>query len=165
MEKKIKAYILKDKDKLTFTGKQLKDWKELCINDYKKSEYPVSGFRKGRRKGYLEACEKIINLVKYNYDTEIECISQHKLLLELNRVKREGDMRYKLNESALREINLQLKEGYSKNTIAKNLGVTISTIVYWTNDNFRRRHKNKSRFRRFGVDLEKERTSKDGDEE
>ena len=36
-----KIYNLKDKDELTLTGKQLKEWKKMIIDDYKKSEYPA----------------------------------------------------------------------------------------------------------------------------
>ena len=46
-----------------------------------------------------------------------------------------------------------LKEGYSKNQIAKELEVSISTIVYWTNPRYRKRQMEKNAKRRFGKRL------------
>ena len=46
-----------------------------------------------------------------------------------------------------------LKEGYSKNQIAKELEVSISTIVYWTNPRFRRNQMEKNKRNYYGKKL------------
>ena len=149
-----KKYRLKNKDVLSFTGKQLKKWKNKIIEEYKTSEYPSRLHCVARRKGFLEAIDFVRQYVKNEVvlDPEPCCggLRISNFLKKLDEIQEQGDRRFVLDKKHLEIINQMLKEGYSKNQIAKQLEVSISTIVYWTNPRFRRRQMEKNARRRFG---------------
>ncbi len=152
-----KIYKLKDKDKLVFTGKQIREFKKKVIEDYRKSEYFNKVHQKARIKGYDEAIEGIrqyvINEVSLDPKPCCHGIRITSFLEWLKKLKEKGDRRYVLEQKHIDIIKQRLKEGESKNAIAKELGVSVSTIVYWTNPVFRRRQREKNAKHRFGKKL------------
>ncbi len=152
-----KDYIIKDEDELILNGFQLRKWKKMIIDDYKKSEYPSTLHRKARRKGFIEAVEGIKQWIINEgvLDPEPCChgIRIINIINKLNEWKKQGDKRYVLDKKHLDFIKQMLKEGYSKNQIAKELSVSIATIVYWTNPKHRRRQLEKNSTKRFDKKL------------
>jgi hypothetical protein len=152
-----KIYDLKDKDKLTFTGKQLRVWKKKIIEEYKKSEYPATAHRRFRRQGFIEAVDSLKQWIinEGTLDPEPCChgVRINNIINKLDEWKKQGDKRFVLDDKHLTFIKQMLKEGYSKNQIAKELQVSISTIVYWTNSKFRKRQMERNARRRFGKRL------------
>ena len=152
-----KIYLLKDKDKLVFTGRQLRKWKEMIIEDYKKSEYPATSHRRFRRQGFLEAVDGlkqwIINEGTLDPEPCCQGVRVCNIINKLDEWKKQGDKRFILDEKHLKLIKQMLDEGYSKNQIARELHVSISTIVYWTNSRFRRRQMEKNAKRKFNKKL------------
>ena len=152
-----KIYILKDKDKLVFTGKQLKEWKRKIIEGYKNSEYLKTSHGRGRRKGFIDAVDGLKQWIinEETLDPEPCChgVRISNIINKLNEWKKQGDKRFVLDEKHLKLIKQMLEEGYSKNQIAKGLQVSSATICYWTNSKFRKRQIEKMRKRRFGRKL------------
>jgi hypothetical protein len=150
-------YNLKDKDKITLNGKQLREWKELIIKDYKKTEYFSTLHRKARRKGFIEAVDGLKQWIinEGTLDPEPCChgVRIINIINKLDEWKKQGDKRFVLDEKHLAFIKEMLEQGYSKNQIAKELQVSISTIVYWTNPRFRKKQMEKNAKRRFGKKL------------
>ena len=95
----------------------------------------------------------IIN--EQNLDPEPCCygVRIENIRSKIDDLKRQGDKRFVIDEKHLNIIRQMLKEGYSKNQIAKELEVSISTIIYWTNSKFRKRQMEKNAKRRFGKKL------------
>ena len=151
-------YKLKDKDKLTFTGKQLREWKRKIVEDYKKSEYPATAHRKFRRQGFLEAVDSLKQWIinEGSLDPEPCChgVRIINIIDKLDEWKKQGDKRFVLDQKHLQFIKQMLNEGYSKNQIAKELKVSSATICYWTNPVYRRRQMEKNAKKRFGKKLE-----------
>jgi len=150
-------YNLKDNDELTFTGKQLRQWRKMIIDDYKKSEYPATAHRRFRRQGFIEAVDGLKQWIinEGTLDPEPCChgVQIRNIIGKLDEWKKQGDKRYVLDQKHLDFIKQMLKEGYSKNQIAKELEVSIATIVYWTNPRYRRNQMEKNAKRRFGKKL------------
>ena len=157
VRKAIKVYNLKDKDELTFTGKQLRKWKDRIIEEYKSSEYPATLHRKARRKGFIEACDGLKQWIinEGNLDPEACChgVRICNIINKLDEWKKQGDRRFVFDQKHLDLIKQMLREGYSKNQIAKELQVSISTIIYWTNPVFRKRQMEKNAKGKFGKKL------------
>ena len=162
-------YKLKDKDKLTFTGKQLREWKEKIIEEYKKSEYPSTLHRRARRKGFIEAVDGLKQWIinEGTLDPEPCChgVRIDNIVKKLNEWKEQGDRRFVLDQKHLSLIEQMLEEGYSKNQIAEELKVSIATIVYWTNSKYRKKQMEKNAKRRFGKRLKPIDFKKDKDSE
>lgn len=141
-------YHLKDKDKITLTGKQLREFKLKVIKDFKRSEYYNTQYRRGRRNGFIEGIECIRQWIinEGNLDPEPCCngIRIINIISKIEDLKKQGDKRIIIDEKHLRFIKQMLKEGFSKNEIAKELKVSISTIVYWTNPKFRNKQMQKN---------------------
>jgi hypothetical protein len=150
-------YNLKDKDKLTLNGKQLKEWKELVIKEYKNSEYPSTLHRRARREGFLEAVEGLKQWIinEGTLDPEPCChgVRICNIINKLDEWKKQGDKRFVLDEKHLAFIKQLLEEGYSKSEVAKELNVSIATICYWTNPRFRKRQMEKNAKHKFGKKL------------
>ena len=123
----MKAYNLKNKDKLTFTGKQLKEWKKRIIKEYKESEYPATLHRRARRQGFIEAVDGLKQWIinEGTLDPEPCChgIRIINITKKLDEWKKQGDKRFVLDQKHLDFIRQRLKEGDSKTEIAKELGV------------------------------------------
>ena len=155
MENKI--YNLKDKDELTLTGKQLKEWKKMIIGDYKKSEYPATAHRRFRRQGFIEAVDGLKQWIINEgiLDPEPCChgVQIRNIIGKLDEWKKQGDKRFVLDEKHLQFIKKMLKEGYSKNQIAKELQVCSATICYWTNPRYRRNQMEKNKRNYYGKKL------------
>jgi len=155
MENKI--YNLKDKDELTITGKQLREWKKMIIDDYKKSEYPSTLHKRARRKGFIEAVDGLKQWIinEGTLDPEPCChgVRINNIIGKLDEWKKQGDKRFVLDQKHLNFIKQMLKEGYSKNQIAKELEVSVATIVYWTNPRYRRNQMEKNRKNYYGKKL------------
>ena len=152
-----KIYNLKDKDELTLTGKQLKEWKKMIINDYKKSEYPSTLHKRARRKGFIEAVDGLKQWIinEGTLDPEPCChgVQIRNIIGKLDEWKKQGDKRFVLDQKHLNFIKQMLKEGYSKNQIAKELEVSVATIVYWTNPRYRRNQMEKNKRNYYGKKL------------
>jgi len=152
-----KIYNLKDKDELTLTGKQLKEWKKMIIDDYKKSEYPATAHRRFRRQGFIEAVDGLKQWIinEGTLDPEPCChgVQIRNIIGKLDEWKQQGDKRFVLDEKHLQLIKQMLKEGYSKNQIAKELEVSSATICYWTNPRYRRNQMEKNKKNRYGKKL------------
>jgi len=152
-----KTYNLKDRDKLTLNGKQLREWKEKVIDEYKKTEYPSTIHIKARRKGFIEAVDSLKQWIinEGTLDPEPCChgVRIDYIIKKLDEWKEQGDKRFVFDEKHLSLIKQMLNEGYSKNQIAKELQVSSSTICYWTNPRFRKRQMQKNAKRRFGKKL------------
>ena len=103
-------------------------------------------FNAGLIRGKQEMFKQIKRMV-LNWDIEPCChgLRQQEFLNKLNELYKEQDRRYKLNQADLNKIYLLRKEGYSKHKIAEMMNVSISTIVYWTNKDFRDNQRNKIR--------------------
>lgn len=153
----MKIPILKDKDELVINGKQLRQWKKFIIKEYKNSEYPQTIHRVARRKGFIEAVDGlkqwIINEGKLDPEPCCHGVRIDSIISKLDEWKKQGDKRFILDQKHLDFIKQMLKEGYSKNQIAKELNVSIATIVYWTNPKYRKRQMEKNAKRRFGKKL------------
>ena len=154
---KNKIYNLKDKDELTLTGKQLRKWKKMIIEDYKKSEYPATAHRRFRRQGFIEAVDGLKQWIinEETLDPEPCChgVRIVNIIKKLDEWKQRGDKRFILDQKHLTFIKQMLKEGYSKNQIAKELQVSIATIVYWTNPVYRKKQMEKNAKKKFGKKL------------
>lgn len=154
----MKTYVLKDKDKLTLTGKQLREWKEKIIKEYKSSEYPSTIHNRARRKGFIEAVDGLKQWIinEETLDPEPCChgVRISNIIKKLDEWKQSGDKRYVLDEKHLQLIRQMLEEGYSKNQVAKELNVSSATICYWTNPKFRRKQMEKNAKRRFGKKIQ-----------
>ena len=159
-----KIYTLKTKDELIFTGEQIKEFKKKVIEfkkkvieDYKKSEYFNTLHQRARRKGFVEAVDGLKQWIinEENLDPEPCCngVRIVNIISKLEEWKQQGDKRFVLDQKHIDLIKVRLKQGESKNSIAKELGVSISTIVYWTNPVFRRRQREKNAKRRYGKKL------------
>jgi len=153
-----KPYNLKNKDKLTFTGKQLRQWKRKIIEDYKQTEYPATAHRRFRRQGFIEAVDGLKQWIinEGTLDPEPCChgVRIHNIIKKLDEWKGQGDKRYVLDKKHITLINQRLEEGCSKSEIARELQVSIATIVYWTNPDFRRRQMEKNAKRKFGKQIQ-----------
>jgi len=151
---------LKNKDKLVFTGKQLREWKIKVINDYKKSEYPATAHRRFRRQGFIEAGDGLKQWIinEGTLDPEPCChgVQINSIIRKLDEWKKQGDKRFVLDQKHIDFIKQELSNGVSKNQLAKDLQVSITTIVYWTNLRYRKRQMEKNAKRRFGKRLEVE---------
>jgi len=152
-----RIYNLKDEDELILTGKQLRRWKEMIIKNYKNSEYPVTAHRRFRRQGFIEAVDGLKQWIinEETLDPEPCChgVRMDNIIKKLDEWKKQGDKRFILDQKHLTFIKQMLKQGYSKNQIAKELKVSIATIVYWTNPVYRRKQMEKNAKRRFGKKL------------
>ena len=152
-----KEYVLKDDDELTLTGKQLREWKREIIEEYKSSEYHSKVHCIARRKGFIEAVDGLRQWIINEgiLDPEPCCygVKISSIINKLDEWKKQGDKRFILDNKHLSLIKQMLSEGYSKNQIAKELKVSIATIVYWTNPRFRNRQLEKNAKRRFGKSL------------
>ncbi len=152
-----KFYKLKDKEELVLNGKQLKEWKELIIKDYKSSEYVTRSRAKAIREGFLEGIDTIKQWIinEQNLDPEPCCygVRIENIKDKIEELKKEGDKRFVLDQKHLDLIKQMLKEGYSKNQIAKELQVSIATICYWTNSVYRKKQLEKNAKRRFNKHL------------
>ena len=156
MKKEI-IYELKDKDKLTLTGKQLRKWREFIIKDYKNSEYQQRKRAKAIREGFLEGIDTIKQWIinEQNLDPEPCChgVRIENIKNQIEELKKQGDKRFVIDEKHLNLIKQMLEEGYSKNQIAKELQVSSTTICYWTNPKFRKRQMEKNAKRKFNKKL------------
>ena len=154
---KTKIYQLKDKDKLIFTGKQLREWKKRIIEGYKKSEYPATSHRRFRRQGFIEAVDGlkqwIINEGTLDPEPCCQGVRICNIINKLDEWKKQGDKRFILDEKHLKLIKQMLDEGYSKNQIAKELEVSSATICYWTNSRYRKRQMEKNKRNYYGKKL------------
>ena len=152
-----KIYNLKDKDELTLTGKQLREWKKMIIENYKKSEYPSTAHRRFRRQGFIEAVDGLKQWIinEGTLDPEPCChgVQIRNIIGKLDEWKQQGDKRFVLDEKHLQLIKQMLKEGYSKNQIAKELEVSSATICYWTNSRYRKRQMEKNKRNYYGKKL------------
>lgn len=149
--------ILKDNESLTLTGKQLREWKQKIINEYKNSEYPKTAHRRFRRQGFIEAVDGLKQWIinEGTLDPEPCChgVRIINIIRKLDEWKKQGDKRFILDQKHLDFIKQMLEEGYSKNQIAKELQVSSATICYWTNPVFRKNQMEKNRKHRFGKRL------------
>lgn len=149
----MKDYILENKDKLTFTGEQLKEWKKKIIKEYQETEYQKKVRTKARRQGFLEAIQFVRQYVKNEVVLDPEpCFYGIRIvnfLKKLDEIEQQGDKRYVIDEKQLVFIKQELKNGVTKTQLAKDLGVSIATIVYWTNERFRKRQMEKIRHNSF----------------
>ena len=147
-----KIYNLKDKDELVLTGKQLREWKEMIIKEYKESEYPNTSYRKGRREGYLQ-CIKNFEKITSNWDVEPCChgIRQDALIKLFEEVKGMGDTRFKITRKKRDLIQKYRKEEPPRPYwwIARELKLSEFTCMYWSNPETRRKHQLRVRKRRF----------------
>jgi hypothetical protein len=162
----MKDYILKDKDKLSFTGKQLREFKQKVIQDYKKSEYPATSHRRFRRQGFIEAVDGLKQWIinEGTLDPEPCChgVRICNIIKKLDEWKKQGDKRFIIDQKHIDFIKQELARGVSKNQLAKDLKVSIATIVYWTNPVYRRRQMEKNKKHRFGKQLKAELESEAG---
>ena len=153
-----KEYIIKDEDELTLNGFQLKEWKKMIIDDYKKSEYQRTIHIKARRKGFIEAVDGLKQWIinEGNLDPEPCChgVRIINIINKLDEWKQQGDKRFIVDKRHIIFIKQMLEQGYSKNQIAKELQVSIATIVYWTNPRFRQRQLEKNAKKRFNRKVE-----------
>jgi hypothetical protein len=152
----VKDYLLKDEDELVLTGFQLREWKEMIIEDYKSKEYPNTAFRRGRRKGYLQ-CIKNFEKITSNWDVEPCChgIRQDDLMKLFKQVQEAGDKRFKITKEQRLKIQKYRSEIPKRTywSIAKELGLSEFQCVYWGNAETRRKHQLKTRKRKFGKNL------------
>ena len=153
----MKEYILEDKDKVTITGKQLREWKKLIIKDYQNTEYQQRKRAKAIREGFLEGIDTIKQWIinEENLETEPCChgVRIKSIINQIEELKKQGDKRFVIDEKHLKLIKQMLEEGYTKEKIAQRLNVSISTIVYWTNPRFRKKQMEKNAKRRFNKKL------------
>ena len=168
-KEKNKIYTLKDEDELVLNGKQLREWRKLIIKDYKKSEYPSTAHRRFRRQGFIEAVDGLKQWIinEGTLDPEPCChgVRINSIIKKLDEWKKQGDKRFVLDEKHLTFIKQMLMEGYSKNQIAKELDVSVSTIIYWTNSRFRRNQMEKNRRNYYGKKLKEINFTKEEREE
>lgn len=152
-----KIYNIKNKDRLILTGKQLREWKGLIIKDYQRTEYQKRVRTKAIREGFLEGIDTIKQWIinEQNLDPEPCChgVRIENIINKIEDLKKQGDKRFVLDEKHLSFIRQMLEEGYSKNQIAKELQVSVATIVYWTNSKYRKRQMEKNAKRKFGKKL------------
>lgn len=150
-------YIVKDDNELILNSYQLREWKEIIIEDYKKSEYPSTLHRRARRKGFIEAVDGlkqwIINEAVLDPEPCCHGVRICNIINKLDKWKEQEDKRFVLEQKHLIIIKQMLREGYSKQKIADELQVSIATIVYWTNPYFRRRQMEKNRTHKFNKNL------------
>lgn len=142
---------------LVFDADRLHEYKLKVIEEYKKSEYPSRIHTTARRKGFIEACDGlkqwIINEAKLDPEPCCYRVRINNIIRRLDEWKKQGDKRFVLDKKHIRFIKERLHEGETKSSIAKELGVSISTIVYWTNPVFRMKQMEKNRKKRFGKTL------------
>jgi hypothetical protein len=152
-----KVYSLKDEDRLTLTGKQLKEFKKKIIKEYQRTEYNTRKRAKAMREGFLEGIDTIKQWIinEGSLDPEPCCngVRIENIINKIEELKKQGDKRFVLDDKHLDFIKQMLKEGYSKNQIAKELKVSSATICYWTNPKFRKRQMEKNAKRRFNKKL------------
>lgn len=146
-------YITKDNDELVINGFQLREWKKMIIEDYKKSEYPNKAYTKGRREGYLQ-CIKNFEKITSNWDVEACChgIRQDDLIKLFNEVKNMGDKRFKVTRK-IRDMIQKYRKEYPPRPywwIARELNLSEFTCIYWSNPETRRKHQLRVRKRCFG---------------
>ena len=150
-------YNLKDEDELVLTGKQLREWKRFIIKEYKEKEYPATAHRRFRRQGFIEAVDGLKQWIinEETLDPEPCChgVRICNIINKLDEWKKQGDKRFILDQKHLEFIKQMLEEGYSKNQIAKELKVSLNTILYWTNPVYRKKQMEKNAKRRFGKRL------------
>lgn len=160
-----KAYIIKDTDELILNGHQLREWKSMIIEDYKKSEYPNTSFTKGRREGYKMALTNFQKMIK-NWDVEPCChgIRLHELQEAIVEVMKMGDARFKMTRKKRDLLQKYRQEVPPRpySWIARELKVSVFTCVYWGNKEVRRKKRLINRKRRFGRDKEMEDSQSSG---
>lgn len=154
---KMNDYLLQETDELILTGKQIKEFKKAVIKEYQNSEYQAKVRTKAIREGFLEGIQTIEQWIinEQNLDPQPCChgVRIEDIRKQITKLKEKGDKRFVLDQKHLDLIKQRLEQGQSKNDIAKELNVSIATVVYWTNPRYRKRQMEKNAKRRYNKKL------------